>query len=282
MGLGDPIPVSGIHGIGIGDLLDEIIASLPNKSYDEYEGSVKFSFIGRPNVGKSSLTNAILGEDRVIVSNIEGTTRDAIDTPFIRDEVSYVAIDTAGLKKKGKIFESIDKYAAIRALGAIDRSDVCCIVIEGKEIIIVVNKWDAVSKDTHTMAAFEKEIRNEFKFLSYAPIVFVSALKNERIDTLFKAIKTCYDSYTQRISTSVLNDVLLEAVTRTPPVEFNGGILKILYANQVSTNPPQFVLFVNDPKYLHFSYQRFIENKLRDAFGFEGTPIIIKCKSKRD
>ena len=301
LGLGDPIAVSGIHGIGIGDLLDEIIASLPSKDYKEHEGSVRFSFIGRPNVGKSSLTNAILGEDRVIVSNIEGTTRDAIDTTFTRDGVNYVAIDTAGLKKKGKIYESIDKYAAIRALGAIDRSDVCCIVIDGKEgikeqdkhvvgyaheagkaIVIVVNKWDAVSKDTHTMAQYEKDIRNNFKFLSYAPIVFVSALKNERIATLFEAIKTCYESATKRISTSVLNDVLLEAVTRTPPVEFNGGILKVVYANQVATAPPQFVLFVNDPKYLHFSYQRFIENKLRDAFGFEGTPIIIKCKSKRD
>lgn len=301
LGLGEPIPVSGIHGIGIGDLLDEIINSLPNKNYNDYEGSIRFSFIGRPNVGKSSLTNAILGEERVIVSNIEGTTRDAIDTPFIRDDTSYVAIDTAGLKKKGKIFESIDKYAAIRALGAIDRSDVCCIVIDGKEgikeqdkhvvgyahesgkaIVIVVNKWDAVSKDTHTMAAFEKEIRKEFKFLNYAPIVFVSALKNERIETLFKAIITCYESSTKRISTSVLNDVLLEAITRTPPVEFNGGILKVAYANQVSVAPPQFVLFVNDPKYMHFSYQRFIENKLREAFGFEGTPIIIKCKSKRD
>lgn len=301
LGLGDPIAVSGIHGVGIGDLLDEIIKNLPNKDYKEYEGSIKFSFIGRPNVGKSSLTNAILGEDRVIVSNIEGTTRDAIDTVFNRDNTSYVAIDTAGLKKKGKIFESIDKYAAIRALAAIDRSDVCCIVIDGKEgikeqdkhvvgyaheagkaIVIVVNKWDAVNKDTYTMATFEKEIRNNFKFLSYAPIVFVSALKNQRIDTLFKAINTCYESATKRISTSVLNEVLLEAITRTPPVEFNGGILKVLYANQVSTNPPQFVLFVNDPKYLHFSYQRFIENKLRDSFGFEGTPILIKCRSKKE
>ena len=301
LGLGDPIAVSGIHGIGIGELLDAIVNNLPNKEYDEYEGSIKFSFIGRPNVGKSSLTNAILGEDRVIVSNIEGTTRDAIDTQFIRDGLSYVAIDTAGLKKKGKIFESIDKYAAIRALSAIDRSDVCCIVIDGKDgikeqdkhvvgyaheagkaIVIVVNKWDIVEKDTHTMATFEKEIRNNFKFLSYAPIVFVSALKNQRIDTLFKAITNSYESSVKRISTSVLNDVLLEAVTRTPPLEFNGGILKILYANQVSVQPPQFVLFVNDPKYLHFSYQRFIENKLRDAFGFEGTPIVIKCRSKRE
>jgi len=301
LGLGDPIAVSGIHGVGIGDLLDEIVRNFPNKEYEDYEGSVRFSFIGRPNVGKSSLTNAILGEDRVIVSNIEGTTRDAIDTPFTRDGVEYVAIDTAGLKKKGKIFESIDKYAALRALSAIDRSDVCCIVIDGKDgikeqdkhvagyaheagkaVVIVVNKWDIVDKDTHTMSEFEKKIRNEFKFLSYAEIVFVSAMKNQRIDTLFKAITLSYESATKRISTSVLNDVLLEAVTRTPPLEFNGGILRILYANQVSSKPPMFVLFVNDPKYLHFSYQRFIENKLREAFGFEGTPIIIKCRSKKD
>lgn len=299
LGLGDPIAVSGIHGVGIGDLLDKIISCFPSKTYEDYSESIKFSFIGRPNVGKSSLTNAILNQERVIVSDIEGTTRDAIDTPFVRDDKQYVVIDTAGLKKKGKIFESIDKYAALRALSAIDRSDVCAIVIDantgvleqdkhvagyaleaGKAIVIVVNKWDLVKKDSHTMAAYEKKIRDEFKFLNFAPIVFVSAVTKEKIENLFSVIKDSYEGYSTRISTSVLNEVLLETVLRTPPVEFNGGILKISYANQVSSKPPVIIMFVNNPEYLHFSYQRFLENKLREAFGFVGTPLIIKCRAK--
>ena len=205
------------------------------------------------------------------------------------------------LKKKGKIYESIDKYAAIRALGAIDRSDVCCIVIDGKEgikeqdkhvvgyaheagkaIVIVVNKWDAVSKDTHTMAAFEKDIRNEFKFLSYAPIVFVSALKNQRVHTVFDQIKIVYQNYTRRVATNVLNDVLLDATLIQQAPFFNGDRLKIYYASQVEKNPPSFVLFVNDPNYLHFSYQRYLENKLREAFNFEGTPIKFILRKKED
>lgn len=299
LGLGDPIAISGIHGVGIGDLLDSIINNFPNKSYDDYEDSIKFSFIGRPNVGKSSLTNAILNQDRVIVSDIEGTTRDAIDTAFVRDEKQYVVIDTAGLKKKGKIFESIDKYAALRALSAIDRSDVCALVIDadagvreqdkhvagyaleaGKSIVIVVNKWDLVKKDSHTMASYEKKIRDEFKFLSFAPIVFVSAVTKDKIENLFSVINDAYEGYSTRISTSVLNEVLLEMVLRNPPVEFNGGILKISYAHQVSNKPPVIIIFVNNPEYLHFSYQRFLENKLREAFGFVGTPLIIKCRAK--
>lgn len=299
LGLGDPIAISGIHGVGIGDLLDSIINNFPNKSYDDYEDSIKFSFIGRPNVGKSSLTNAILNQDRVIVSDIEGTTRDAIDTAFVRDEKQYVVIDTAGLKKKGKIFESIDKYAALRALSAIDRSDVCALVIDadagvreqdkhvagyaleaGKAIVIVVNKWDLVKKDSHTMASYEKKIRDEFKFLSFAPIVFVSAVTKDKIENLFSVINDAYEGYSTRISTSVINEVLLEVVLRNPPVEFNGGILKISYAHQVSNKPPVIIMFVNNPEYLHFSYQRFLENKLREAFGFIGTPLIIKCRAK--
>lgn len=299
LGLGDPIAVSGIHGVGIGDLLDKIVNNFPSKTYEEYDESIKFSFIGRPNVGKSSLTNAILNQERVIVSDIEGTTRDAIDTPFTRDDKQYVVIDTAGLKKKGKIFESIDKYAALRALSAIDRSDVCALVIDantgireqdkhvagyaleaGKAVVIVVNKWDLVKKDSHTMAEFEKNIRKEFKFLDFAPIVFVSALTKEKIENLFRVINDSYEGYTTRISTSVLNEVLLEAVLRNPPVEFNGGFLKISYANQVSNKPPVIIMFVNNPEYLHFSYQRFLENKLREAFGFVGTPLIIKCRAK--
>ena len=201
--------------------------------------------------------------------------------------------------KKGKIFESIDKYAALRALSAIDRSDVCALVIDadagvreqdkhvagyaleaGKGIVIVVNKWDLVKKDSHTMAAYEKKIRDEFKFLGFAPIVFVSAVTKDKIENLFSVINDAYEGYTTRISTSVLNEVLLEVVLRNPPVEFNGGLLKISYAHQVSSKPPVIVMFVNNPEYLHFSYQRFLENKLREAFGFIGTPLIIKCRAK--
>lgn len=300
LGIGDPIAVSGIHGIGIGDLLDKIIENLPAQEKVVEDESIKFSFVGRPNVGKSSLVNALLEEERVIVSDISGTTRDAIDTPFKKNETDYVVIDTAGLKKKGKIYENIDKYAAIRSMDAIDRSDVVAIVLDaqegiieqdkhiagyavdaGKAIVIVVNKWDAVKKETNTMKEFEIKIRNEFKFLSYAPIVFVSALKNQRIDTLFLAINKVYVNSTTRIATNVLNEVLLKAVMVVPPVEFNNGILKVYYANQVAIKPPLIVIFVNNSKYLHFSYQRYLENKLRESFDFEGTPIKIKFREKQ-
>ena len=300
LGLGEPVAVSSLHGIGTGDLLDRISEEMPSKTRKkEIEGQISFSLIGRPNVGKSSLVNAILNQERVIVSNIEGTTRDAIDTPFRRDEREYVVIDTAGLKKRGRIYEAIDKYAALRALDAIDRSTVVLLVIDaetgireqdknivsyaidaGKAIIIVVNKWDTVTKDQNTMHKFKEKVRQEFQFLDYAPIVFVSAKNKERIHTIFPAIDAAYDATNTRVQTSVLNDILMDAQMRNPAPNFNGGRIKILYGSQVSIQPPTFVLFVNNEDYMHFSYKRYIENRLRECFNFEGTPIRIICRTK--
>lgn len=298
-GVGDVIPISTLHGIGIGDLLDEIIKLLPEKKERKYEDTIEFSIIGQPNVGKSSLTNAILGTERVIVSDVAGTTRDAIDTPFKRDGQNYVVIDTAGIRKSGKIYENAEKYSLLRAIKAIERSSVVLFVIDakkgieeqdkhvagyamdaGKAIIIVVNKWDAVDKNDKSMQEWIKKIRNHFVFLDYAPIVFVSALKNLRIQTIFDNIKMVYENYTRRIATNVLNDVLLDATLLQDAPFFNGDRLKIYYASQVEKNPPSFVLFVNDPKYLHFSYQRYLENKLREAFNLEGTPIKFILRKK--
>lgn len=300
LGIGDPIPVSGVHGIGMGDMLDEVIKLLPVKSTKNYDDAICFSIIGRPNVGKSSLTNAILNQERVIVSNIEGTTRDSIDTPFKRDGKNYVVIDTAGLKKRGKIFESVDKYAALRAMAAIERSDVVLLVIDAdagiqqqdkhvvgyayeanKAIVIVVNKWDLIERSETAMNEFKKKVRDEFKFLDFAPIVFISAKNKSRIHTIFSNIILAYESYTKRISTSVLNEIMEDAQIINPTPHFNGGRLKIYFANQVSVKPPAFILFVNNPNYMHFSYERFIENRLRSSFEFEGSPIRIICRERK-
>ena len=300
LGLGDPIALSSTHGIGVGDVLDKIIHLLPEKEDVEYQNAISFSIIGRPNVGKSSLTNALLNQDRVIVSNIEGTTRDAIDTPFSKDEQDFVVIDTAGLKKRGKIFEAVDKYAAIRALAAIERSDVVISVIDAEEgiqqqdkhvagfayeankaMVIVVNKWDLVKKSETAMVEFSKKIRDEFKFLDFASIVFLSAKNKSRINTLLPEIVKAYDSYQRRVSTSVLNDIIEDAQIINPTPSFNGGRLKIYFANQVAIKPPTFVLFCNNPSYMHFSYQRYLENRLRSSFDFEGTPIKIICRERK-
>lgn len=300
LGLGDPIAVSGAHGIGIGDVLDRIVELLPNRTNKEVENVINFALIGRPNVGKSSLVNAILNQNRVIVSQIEGTTRDAIDTPFKRDGKQYTIIDTAGLKKRGKIYEAVDKYSALRALSAIERSQIVLLVIDAhagileqdkhvvgyaiennKSIVIVVNKWDMIEKNERTRNEFIKKIRNEFKFLDYAPIVFVSALNKTGISSVLEAIDTCYDAYNLRVSTSVLNEVMQDAQIMNPAPYFNGGRIRIYFANQVSTCPPTFVLFVNDPTFMHFSYNRYIENRLRDTFNFEGTPISIICRERK-
>lgn len=300
LGLGDPIALSSTHGIGVGDVLDKIIHLLPEKEDVEYQNAISFSIIGRPNVGKSSLTNALLNQDRVIVSNIEGTTRDAIDTPFSKDEQDFVVIDTAGLKKRGKIFEAVDKYAAIRTLAAIERSDVVVSVIDAEEgiqqqdkhvagfayeankaMVIVVNKWDLVKKSETAMVEFTKKIRDEFKFLDFASIVFLSAKNKSRINTLLPEIVKAYDSYQRRVSTSVLNDIIEDAQIINPTPSFNGGRLKIYFANQVAIKPPTFVLFCNDPSYMHFSYQRYLENRLRSSFDFEGTPIKIICRERK-
>ena len=300
LGLGEPIPVSGSHGVGIGEVLNRIIDKIDIEDVENNNDVVTFCLIGRPNVGKSSLTNAILSQERVIVSDISGTTRDSIDTPFNKDGVSYVVIDTAGLKKKGKIYEAIDKYSAIRALKAIERSEIVLLVLDGKvgiteqdkhviqyatdlhkAIIIVVNKWDLVDKDTNTMSSYEKLIRDEYKFLDYAPIVFLSALTKRRINTLFDSLLLVHQAYHTRIQTSILNNVIQEAQVMNQAPDFNGGRLKIYYATQVFTAPPTISLNVNDPEFMHFSYQRYLENRLRETFNFEGTPIKITLKKHR-
>lgn len=295
LGFGEPIPVAGTHGIGTGDLLDKIIKEFPKDATNEEDDSIKFSFIGRPNVGKSSLVNAILSENRVIVSNIEGTTRDAIDTRFeTEDGTKYTMIDTAGIRKKGKVYENTEKYSVLRAMRAIDRSDVVCVVLNaeedireqdkhvagyaheaGRAIVIVVNKWDTLKKDNKTMSDFENLIRQEFQYLSYAPIVFVSAKTKQRLDKLPELIKRVNDNHEQRISSAVLNDVVMDAIAHNPTPTDNGKRLRIYYATQVAIKPPTFVIFVNDPELMHFSYERFLENQIREAFDFEGTPIHI-------
>jgi GTPase len=301
LGFGEPIPVSGSHGLGIGDLLDAAAKYFPKSKQEEYdEDVIKFSLIGRPNVGKSSLVNAILGEERVIVSNIAGTTRDAIDTPYTYHGQKYVIIDTAGIRKKGKVYESTEKYSVLRALRAIERSDVVLVVINaeegiieqdkkiagyaheaGRAIVIVVNKWDAIEKDEKTMIEFERQIREQFLFLDYAPIVYLSAKTKKRIHTLLPMINLASENHSMRVETSVLNDIIMDAVAMNPTPTDKGRRLKIYYATQVSVKPPTFVIFVNDPELLHFSYERFLENRIRDAFGFEGTPIKIFARERK-
>jgi len=301
LGFGEPFPISGSHGIGLGDLLDEAAKHFPkNKQGDYDEDVIKFSLIGRPNVGKSSLVNALLGEERVIVSNIAGTTRDAVDTPYTYNDQEYVIIDTAGMRKKGKVYESTEKYSVLRALRAIERSDVVLVVIDGEEgileqdkkiagyaheagraIVIVVNKWDAVEKDEKTMKEFEQNIREHFQFLSYAPITFLSAKTKKRIHTLLPMINMASENHAMRVQTNILNDVIMDAVAMNPTPTDKGRRLKIYYVTQVAIKPPTFVVFVNEPELLHFSYERFLENRIRDAFGFEGTPIKLYARERK-
>ena len=299
LGLGDPMPLSASHGVGIGDLLDKVFELMPVRELKPYEGITSFCVIGQPNVGKSSLVNAILKEDRVIVSNVEGTTRDAIDTPFMYEGREYMIIDTAGIRKRGRIYENIEKYSILRAVNAIERSNVVLFLIDGekgiraqdkhvaglahdagKGVIIVYNKWDAVEKDEKTMNAITKKIREEFKYLDYAPVAFVSALTGAKVQNLIPLIDQVHENCTLRIPTNVLNDVILDAQMMNPPKPHNGRQLKIYYASQVSVEPPTFVLFVNDPELLHFSYVRYLENRVREAFGFVGTPIRFKGRKR--
>lgn len=300
LGFGDPFPISGSHGLGIGDLLDEVAKNFPKEETDEYPDDViKFSLIGRPNVGKSSLVNAFLGEDRVIVSDIAGTTRDAIDTSYSYDGQEYVIIDTAGMRKKGKVYETTEKYSVLRALRAIERSDVVLVVLNGEEgiqeqdkkiagyaheagkaIVIVYNKWDTVEKDEKTMNKVTKEIREHFQFLDYAPIVFVSAKTRQRVHALLPVINRVSENHAMRIQSSVLNEVIEDAVAMNPAPTDKGRRLRIYYTTQVSVKPPTFVVFVNDPELMHFSYERFLENRIREAFDFEGTPIRIITRAR--
>ncbi|WP_017550472.1 ribosome biogenesis GTPase Der [Heyndrickxia coagulans] len=301
LGFGDPFPISGAHGLGLGDLLDAVVKHFPEKADEEYgEDVIKFCFIGRPNVGKSSLFNAILGEERVIVSDIEGTTRDAVDTVYTYEDQTYVMIDTAGMRKKGKVYENTEKYSVLRALRAIERSDVVCVVLNGEEgireqdkriagyaheagrgVIIVVNKWDAVQKDEKTMNQFTQKIRDHFQFLDYAPVIYVSAKTKKRLDQLFPLLKTVSENHAMRVKSSVLNEVITDAVAMNPMPTDKGRRLKIFYATQVSVKPPTIVVFVNDPELMHFSYERFLENRIRDAFGFTGTPIHIIARARK-
>ncbi|GAB4073565.1 ribosome-associated GTPase EngA [Barrientosiimonas marina] len=301
LGFGDPYPISGTHGLGLGDLLDTVLTYFPemqNESLDD--DSIHFSLIGRPNVGKSQLVNSLLSEERVIVSEQGGTTREAIDTPFRKDGEDFVIIDTAGMRKRGKVYEGAEKYSVMRALKAIERSDVVAILIDaetgireqdkkiagyahdaGRGVVIVVNKWDTVEKNDKTMNEFEQKIRDQFQYLSYAPIVFLSAKTTKRIHTLIPAVKTVSENHAKRVPTNILNDVIMDAIAMNPTPTVKGRRLKILYATQVAVKPPTFVVFVNDPDSVHFSYRRFLENRIRDAFGFTGTPIKIYAR-KRD
>jgi len=301
LGIGDPIAISGIHGIGIGDLLDRVVELMPEKQIDSYEGMIKFSIIGRPNVGKSSLTNAFLNQERVIVSDIEGTTRDAIDTVFEANDKRYVVIDTAGIRKRGKIYENVEKYSVLRAKSAIERADISLVLLDAstgiieqdkhvaglaheakKGVIIVYNKWDLVVKDDKTMNEITKKIRKEFAYLDYAPIAFTSAKDNKRVDTLLPLIDQVYENLNRRIATNVLNEVILDAQLANPAKPHNGKKLKIYYASQVSTAPCTIVIFVNNPDLLHFSYERYLENRLREAFDFDGVPINIIPRKRSD
>ena len=298
LGFDNIIPVSGEHNIGISSLLDEITKDFtPYENTQDNDTRIKFCVIGRPNVGKSSLVNAIVMEEKAIVSNIAGTTRDAVDTPFTYDKEEYVIIDTAGIRKNGKIYENIEKYSVIRAMKAIERSNVCVIVINaeegiiehdkhiasyaleaGKPMVLVVNKWDTI-KDK-TIAEYTKLMRNEFQFLSYVPIVFLSAKTKKRIHTLMPEIKKVYENSKKEIKTSILNDVIRDAVILKQPPSYKGKRLKIYFVNQSGITPPKFTFSVNSKGLVHFSYQRYLENKIRESFDLEGTPIIIEFKNR--
>lgn len=300
LGLGDPIPVSGSHGTGIGDLLDEVVKNFPADTEKTEEGVISFSVIGRPNVGKSSIVNRLLGEERVIVANEEGTTRDAIDTPFVKDGTKFRVVDTAGIRRRGKVYEKTEKYSVMRAMSAMERSDVAILVLDastgireqdkhvagyaheaGLGMIIAVNKWDLPKKDSSSGKEFEAVIREEFSYLDYAPIVFVSAKTGKNIDQLPKMVKEVYENKNQRIQSSVLNDLLLEASRLVPAPMVKGKRLRVYYMTQVKTNPPTFVVFCNDPELMHFSYQRFLINQLRENFDFTGTPIKILPRKRK-
>ena len=302
LGIGEPIPVSAANHLGLGDLLDAVVEKFPETSAygeDGNEDEIKVALIGRPNVGKSSIFNTLVGEERSIVSDVAGTTRDAIDTPVIREGQKFLFIDTAGMRRKARIDEPIEKYSIIRSLRAVDRSDVVLMVIDaidgiteqdkkiagyaheaGKGIVLVVNKWDLYDKDNTSTLRYTENLRRELVFMQYAPVVFVSAMTKQRIHRLPEVIHYVAEQNAMRISTSVLNQVVEDAIAINPPPTEKGQRLKILYATQVKIKPPTFVIFVNEPEIMHFSYQRYLENKLREAFGFEGTPLQMIIRGK--
>lgn len=302
LGLGDPIAISSTHGLGVGDLLDEVTHKFPDDAdTEEDEDEIKVAIIGKPNAGKSSLVNKILGEERVIVSNIAGTTRDAIDSHYEKNGDKFLFIDTAGMRKRGRIDENVEHYSVVRSLAAVDRSDVCVIMIDasegvteqdtkiagyaheqGKACIFAVNKWDVIVKNDKTQNEFTNRIREEFAFMSYAKIVFISAKTGQRIDKLIEEIKNVNEQHKRRITTGMLNDVLNEAMHKQQPPSDKGKRLKLYYGTQASTAPPTFILFANSKDLFHYSYLRFIENQVRLAFGFEGTPIKFIIREKNE
>ncbi|MFR2333603.1 MAG: ribosome biogenesis GTPase Der, partial [Flavonifractor plautii] len=302
LGLGDPIAVSAVHGHGTGDLLDACMEYFPPEDEEEEEDDViKVAIIGKPNVGKSSLINRILGEQRVIVSDMAGTTRDAVDSYFENQKGKYLFIDTAGMRKKSKVDDRIEKFSVLRATMAIERADVCLILVDanegvteqdtkvaglaheaGKACIIVVNKWDAIEKDDKTMDHMRQDIRRDLSYMTYAPIVFISALTGQRVDRLFDLINYVNDQASLRITTGMLNTVLADATARVQPPTDKGRRLKIYYMTQIGIKPPHFVCFCNDAKLFHFSYQRYLENQIRSTFGLEGTPVRLTIRQKSD
>ena len=302
LGLGDPIAISATNALSIGDLLDRVIELLPQtEDAEEDDDVIKVAFIGRPNVGKSSLVNALLGEERVIVSDIPGTTRDAIDTYFEKDGTKFILIDTAGMRRKARINQPVERYSVIRSLRAVERADVVLMVIDavdgvteqdkkiagyaheaGRGIIIVVNKWDLIEKDSKTALRYTENIRSEMAFIQYAPVLFTSALTKQRVQRISELVKFVAEQHAMRVQTSVLNQVIEDAIRINPPPTGRGTRLKIFYTTQAEVKPPTFIFFVNEPEIMHFSYLRYLENKLREAFGFEGTPLRLVVRGRKE
>ena len=303
LGLGEPLGIAASNSLGLGDLLDAVVAAFPeNDGEDKEEDEISIAVIGRPNVGKSSIVNALIGENRVIVSNVPGTTRDAIDTHFVSDNIKFMLIDTAGMRRKGKIDETIERYSVMRSLRAVDRADVVLMVINaeegiteqdkkiagyahesGKGVIIVVNKWDVFpDKDDKSTLRFTEDLRDEIGFLQYAPVLYTSALTGQRIHRITELVKYVADQQSMRIQTSVLNELIRDAVSVNPPPSHRGKQLKIFFMTQADIQPPKFIIFVNDPELMHFSYLRFLENRLRESFGFEGTPLKLIVRGRKE
>ena len=303
LGLGEPMGIAASNSLGLGDLLDAVVAAFPeNDGEDKEEDEISIAVIGRPNVGKSSIVNALIGENRVIVSNVPGTTRDAIDTHFVSDNIKFMLIDTAGMRRKGKIDEAIERYSVMRSLRAVDRADVVLMVINaeegiteqdkkiagyahesGKGVIIVVNKWDVFpDKDDKSTLRFTEDLRDEIGFLQYAPALYTSALTGQRIHRITELVKYVADQQSMRIQTSVLNELIRDAVSVNPPPSHRGKQLKIFFMTQADIQPPKFIIFVNDPELMHFSYLRFLENRLRESFGFEGTPLKLIVRGRKE
>jgi len=302
LGLGEPVPISASNSLNLGDLLDGIVAAFPDHAEEAREtDEISIAVIGRPNVGKSSLVNLIIGQQRSIVSDIAGTTRDAIDTHFVRDDTKFILIDTAGMRRKSKIDLPVERYSVMRALRAVDRSDVVLMVIDavdgvteqdkkiagyaheaGKGVVLVVNKWDLIEKDDKTSLRFTETVRDELGFLQYAPVLYTSALTKQRVHRITELVKYVAEQQAMRIQTSVLNTLLMDAISINPPPAHKGKRLKILFMTQVDIKPPTFIVFVNDPELMHFSYVRFLENKLRDSFGFEGTPLKLVVRGRKE